>query len=117
MLAYRHAEPRRSVQAVDFEDVGPPDRGVVGDEADDEREPVPSGLARSCFRVHATPGQAPRPLAHEARRVGVLVPAMDVLGILGLDGPEVDALAADEGIGAFRSVRHRRGWYAATDGP
>jgi hypothetical protein len=44
VLADRHPEACRPVQPVDLEHVGSPDRLVVLEAADDEREPVAAGL-------------------------------------------------------------------------
>jgi hypothetical protein len=116
VLADRHPEARRSVQPVDLEHVRPADRLVVLEAADDEREPVAPGLLDGGLGVHPAAGEAARPLAHEPGGVGVAVPAVDVCGVLGLEGAEVNVLAADQRVRAFRRVRHRRGWYAATRG-
>ena len=42
-------------------------------------------------------------------RVGVAVPAVDVLGVLRFERAEVDVLAADQRVRTFGRVRHRRG--------
>ncbi len=102
VLADRDPETRRAVDPVDLEEVDPADRLVVGDQADDEREPVAPGLTGRSLSVGPAAGEAARHLAHEPRRVGVLVPAVDMLGIIWFERAEVDVLTAQDRIGGAR---------------
>jgi hypothetical protein len=93
-------EGARAVGPVDEEDVGAPDRRVVFEAADHEAIDGVAVLPHRGFVALAAEGEAGRRVAHQLAHPVVGVPGRDEVGIVRLEGPKVDVLAAQAADGS-----------------
>ena len=77
-----------------------PDGNVVGQAADDEPEDAVAVPLDGLLVALPATGAARRRVAHQLAHAVVLVPARDEVGVVGLQGPQVDELAAQAADGS-----------------